>query len=64
MVIESGDLKIGFGTHAVLVVVLFPQIPENCPTDPFTILEPRSQEIGEFDVVQKRRKADFEAQKL
>ena len=34
------------------------------PTKPFTILEPRDQEIGEFYVVQKRRATGFEAPKL
>ena len=34
------------------------------PTSPFTILEPRDQEIGEFYVAEERRATDFEAQKL
>ena len=34
------------------------------PTNPFTILEPRDQEIGEFYLVQERRATDFEAPKL
>ena len=32
------------------------------PTNPFTILKPRDQEIGEFLVVQERRPTDFKAQ--
>ena len=32
--------------------------------NPFTILEPPDQEIGEFYVVLERRAADFEAPKL
>ena len=36
----------------------------NTPTDPFTISEPRDQEIVDFYVVQDRRTTDFEAQKL
>ena len=34
------------------------------PTSPFTILEPRDQENGEFYVAQERCATDFEAQKL
>ena len=34
------------------------------PTGPWTILEPRDQEIHEFDAFQKRRATDFEALKL
>ena len=34
------------------------------PTNPFTILEPQDQEIGELYVVQERRATDFEAPKL
>ena len=34
------------------------------PTNPFTILEPRDQEIGQFYVVQKRHAVDFKAPKL
>ena len=34
------------------------------PTGPFTILEPRDQEIAEFDEVQERRATDFKAPKL
>ena len=34
------------------------------PTDPFTILEPRDQDIGEFYEVHERRKTDFEATNL
>ena len=34
------------------------------PTNPFIILEPRDQEIGEFYVVEERRATDFEAPKL
>ena len=34
------------------------------PTEHFTILEPRDQEIDEFYAVQERRATDFEAQKL
>ena len=30
------------------------------PTGPFTTLEPRDQEMGEFYAVQKRRATDFE----
>ena len=36
----------------------------NNPTNPFTFLEPRNQEIGEIYVVQERRVTDFEAPKL
>ena len=35
-----------------------------CPTDPFTIPEPQSQEIDTFCVVQERRATDFKAPKL
>ena len=34
------------------------------PTNPFTILVPHDQEIGEFYEVQERRTTDFEAPKL
>ena len=34
------------------------------PTNPFTMLEPQDQEIGEFYVLQERRATDFEASKL
>ena len=34
------------------------------PTTPFTILEPRDQEISEFYVVQECRAPDFEAPNL
>ena len=34
------------------------------PTGLFTIYEPQYQEIGEFFIVQERRKTDFEALKL
>ena len=34
------------------------------PTNPFTFLEPRDQEIDEFYLVQERRATDFEAPKL
>ena len=34
------------------------------PTGPFTILEPKDQEIGEFYEVQERRATDIEAPKL
>ena len=34
------------------------------PTNRFTILEPRDQEINEFYFVQERRATDFEAPKL
>ena len=34
------------------------------PTNAFTILEPRDQEIGELYVVHKCRGTDFEAPKL
>ena len=34
------------------------------PTEPFTILEPYDQEIGELYLVQERRVTDFEASKL
>ena len=33
------------------------------PTDPFTILEPQNQGMGEFYVIQKRHSTDFEAPK-
>ena len=39
-------------------------IPVHIPTGPFTISEPQDQEIGEFLVVQERRKTGFEAPKL
>ena len=34
------------------------------PTNPFTILEPRDQEMDEFYLVEGRRATDFEAPKL
>ena len=34
------------------------------PTNPFTILEPLDQEIGEFYVVQERHATDLDAPKL
>ena len=34
------------------------------PPNPFTILEPCDQDIGEFYLVQERRATDFEASKL
>ena len=34
------------------------------PTNPFSILEPQDQEIGEFYVVQERRATDLKAPKL
>ena len=34
---------------------------EDISTDPFKILEPRNQEIGEFYDVQEHRPTDFEA---
>ena len=34
------------------------------PTNPFTILQPQDQEIGELYVAQKHRATDFEAPKL
>ena len=34
------------------------------PTDPFTILVPQDQEIGQFYVGQERYATDFEAPKL
>ena len=34
------------------------------PTNPFTILEPEDQGIGEFYVVQARRATDFKAPEL
>ena len=34
------------------------------PTNPFTILEPQDQEIGQIYVAQERRATDFGAQKL
>ena len=34
------------------------------PTNPFTILEPQDQEIGEFYVVQKLLATDLEAPKF
>ena len=34
------------------------------PTNPFTILEPRDQEISKFYVVRERRATDFETPKL
>ena len=37
---------------------------DSYPTGPFTISEPRNQEIGEFYVVQGRRTTYFEASKL
>ena len=37
---------------------------QQLPKDPFTILEPRDQEIGEFYVVHERRATDFEDPKL
>ena len=37
---------------------------EEFSTDPFTILEPRNQEIGEFYVVKTRRTKDFDAPEL
>ena len=36
----------------------------NVPTEHFTISEPQYQEIGEFYVVQNRRRTDYEARKL
>ena len=36
----------------------------NSPTNRFTILEARDQEIDEFYFVQERRPTDFEAPKL
>ena len=36
----------------------------DCPTSPFTILEPQNPWIDEFYVVQKRRATDFKAPKL
>ena len=36
----------------------------DCPTGPFTILQPQDQENSEFYEVQKRRATDFEALKL
>ena len=41
-----------------------PWIDTFYPTGPFTILEPKDQEIGELYAVQKRPKADFEAPRL
>ena len=37
---------------------------DSFPTNPFPILAPRDQEIGELYVVQDRRATDFEATKL
>ena len=34
------------------------------PTNPFTVLEPRDQEIDKFYLVQERRATDLEAPKL
>ena len=31
------------------------------PTNPFTILEPQEQEIGDFYIVQEHRASDFQA---
>ena len=39
-------------------------IYNGCPTNFFTILELRDQGIGEFYLVQARRKTDFEAPNL
>ena len=36
----------------------------NIPTDPFTMFEPRHQEMCDLYVAQKRRATDFEALKL
>ena len=36
----------------------------NSPTNLFTTLEPRDQEIGEFYEVEERRATDFEVPKL
>ena len=36
----------------------------NCPTGPFTALEPQDQEIGQIYVVQECCEKDFEAPKL
>ena len=36
----------------------------NDPISPFTILEPRNQQIGRFNAVQERRETDFEARNL
>ena len=41
-----------------------PSRDTTCPTNNFTISEPQDQEIGEFNLVQKRRAADYEAPKL
>ena len=40
------------------------QGPSCYPANPFTILVPHDQEIGEFYGVQERRATDFEASKL
>ena len=40
------------------------QIVRYNTTDPFSIWEPRNQEIGEFNIVQKHRATDLEALKL
>ena len=36
----------------------------NYPTGPFTISEPRDQDVNEFCMVQERHATDFEAPKL
>ena len=40
------------------------RLTQSVPTDPFTMLEPRDQEIGEFYEIQKLRWTDLEASKL
>ena len=48
----------------IFFLILRISLKLNIRTGPFKILQPGNQEIGEFDVVQKRRETDFKASKL
>ena len=63
--LQSGKAwSAGYGELIFFLSIQFSWHAKEYPTDPFTILEPRDQEIAEFYFVQERRATDFEARKL
>ena len=56
----AGDVRSSFFSAALSFFFSIPgALQQQQPTDPFSILEPPDQVIGEFHVVQERRATDF-----
>ena len=61
---EENSLELGLYRSFLFSVAIPTYYDTQDPTDPFTILEPRDQEIAVLYAAQERGATDFEAPKL